>query len=318
MVRERDEMVWRWANESVLIGLDRLGSGPTVLLLPALSSISTRAEMHPLQERLSDRFTAIAIDWPGFGDQPRPRLDWRPETYQAFLAHLLTELVPQPFATVAAGHAAGYLLVHAAAAPGSAGRLCLIAPTWRGPLPTMVGKRLPLFKRLGRAGDHLIVGPIIYRLNVNRPVVRMIARDHVYADQGWHNDARMAENGHPSARSSIRVDFGSSPANSIRCGLLDSTDRQVIFDRAHARHRPGRTFHQVALVPGPDLPLEGHLVAVNIDLNGVEFKLGIALQRVGDMLLHIGRLHARLDLDGIGNADHASQLANGNSAAIFW
>ena len=193
MVRERHEIVWRWAGQSIPIGLDRLGSGPTVLLLPALSSISTRAEMRPLQERLSDRFTAVTIDWPGFGDRPRPQINWRTETYQAFLAHLLAEVVPHPFATVAAGHAAGYVLVHAAAAPGSAGRLCLIAPTWRGPLPTMVGKRLPLFKRLGRAGDHPIVGPIIYRLNVNRPVVRMMARGHVYADPGWLNEARMAE-----------------------------------------------------------------------------------------------------------------------------
>src|SRR5260370_24620966 len=139
MVRERDEIVWRWAGQSIPSGLDRLGSGPTVLLLPALSSISTRAEMRLLQERLSDRFTAVTIDWPGFGDRPRPQINWRAETYQAFLAHLLAEVVPHPFATIAAGHAAGYLLVHAAVTPGSAGRLCLIAPTWRGPLPTMVG-----------------------------------------------------------------------------------------------------------------------------------------------------------------------------------
>jgi len=50
--------------------------GPTLLLLPALSSISTRHEMHPLQERLAFAFSTITIDWSGFGDQPRPALVW--------------------------------------------------------------------------------------------------------------------------------------------------------------------------------------------------------------------------------------------------
>ena len=232
MVRERDEIVWCWAGESIPIGLDRLGSGPTVLLLPALSSISTRAEMRPLQERLSDRFATVAIDWPGFGDRPRPQLDWCPETYQAFLAHLLTELVPQPFATVAAGHAAGYVLVHAAAAPGSAGRLCLVAPTWRGPLPTMTGKRLPLFAWLGRAVDHPVVGPILYRLNINRPVVRMMARGHVYADRAWLNEARTTEKlavtRAPGARhASIRFVAGELDPVRSREALLSHAGRVV-------------------------------------------------------------------------------------------
>ena len=55
--------------------------GPTVLLLPAPSSISTRAEMRPLAERLAGSFTTVVVDWPGFGDRPRPRVDWRPEAY---------------------------------------------------------------------------------------------------------------------------------------------------------------------------------------------------------------------------------------------
>lgn len=192
-MREQDNIVWRWAGESFTIGLDRLGSGPVVLLLPAFSSISTRAEMRALQERLSLQFTAIAIDWPGFGDRARPQFDWRPETYQAFLAHLLSEVIRQPFATVAAGHAAGYLMLQAAAAPGSAGRLCLVAPTWRGPLPTMMGKRLPFFARFGRAGDLPVVGAAFYRLNVNRATVGIMARGHVYADRAWLNEARMSE-----------------------------------------------------------------------------------------------------------------------------
>ena len=116
-------------------------TGSSVLMLPALSSISTRREMWPLQERLGSRFTTLAIDWAGFGDRPRPLLRWSPEIYRSFLACLLNDVVPRPFATIAAGHAAAYCLDAGAARPGSTGRLCLIAPTWRAPLPTMMGKR---------------------------------------------------------------------------------------------------------------------------------------------------------------------------------
>ena len=42
------------------------GQGELVLMLPALSSISTRSEMWPLQERLGSCFTTLAIDWAGF------------------------------------------------------------------------------------------------------------------------------------------------------------------------------------------------------------------------------------------------------------
>jgi hypothetical protein len=164
-----------------------------LLLLPALSSISTRREMRPLQERLASTFATASVDWPGFGDQAKPRVDWRPEAYAAFLDHLVTHVVAKPFATVAAGHAAPYVLAQAAAMPGSMGRLCLVAPTWRGPLPTMMGKRHAAFARIVRAIDHPVLGPLLYRLNVNRFVVRMMARGHVYADPDWLSGSRLAE-----------------------------------------------------------------------------------------------------------------------------
>ena len=113
-----EHLAFAWDGKTVRIGLERQGSGPTLLLLPALSSISTRGEMRPLQERLSSSFATVAVDWPGFGDEPRPAVAWRPETYRAFLRHVLTQVVVAPFATVAAGHGAGYLLAQAAEAPG--------------------------------------------------------------------------------------------------------------------------------------------------------------------------------------------------------
>ena len=162
-------------------------------MLPALSSISTRSEMWPLQERLGSSFTTLAIDWVGFGDRPRPPLRWSPDMYRNFLAYLLNEVVPRPFATIAAGHAAAYCLDAAAARPGSTGRLCLIAPTWRGPLPTMMGRKHPMFAQISRMVDWPVVGDLLYRLNVNRFMVRKMALGHVYAESSSLSEARFEE-----------------------------------------------------------------------------------------------------------------------------
>lgn len=191
MEEKAERIDWTVDGERVTVGVTRLGSGPELLLLPAPSSISTRAEMLPLQQRLARSFSTVSIDWPGFGDLPRPSIAWRPDFYRAFLRFLLAEVV-HPTATVAAGHATGYLLGQAGDDPQSTGRLCLLSPTWRGPLPTMAGRRLAIFRWLSRAVDLPVVGPPLYRLNVNGPVIRMMTRGHVYADPGWATPERMA------------------------------------------------------------------------------------------------------------------------------
>jgi pimeloyl-ACP methyl ester carboxylesterase len=188
-----DRIEWSWQGKAVRLGVTRMGSGPTILMLPALSSISTRGEMRPLQERLACAFTTIAIDWPGFGDAPRPAVPWQPDAYRAFLTDVLEQAVERPFATVAAGHAAGYCLAAARAGPGKAGRLCLMAPTWRGPLPTVMGKRHSAFGRIARAGDLPVIGALLYRLNVNPFMVRMMALGHVYRDPGALPQRLLAE-----------------------------------------------------------------------------------------------------------------------------
>lgn len=190
---EATQLTWRWQGKSVTLGLDRSGQGPTVLLLPALSSISTRHEMRPLQERLRERYRTVAVDWPGFGDQPRPQVPWTPEAYRAFLEFLLETVTPAPHAVIAAGHAATYALAHACAHPQAMGRLVLVAPTWRGPLPTMMQGRRPFFDRICRTVDLPAVGPLLYKLNVNRIVVRYMGAGHVYADPAWLEGERLRE-----------------------------------------------------------------------------------------------------------------------------
>jgi len=186
------ELHWSWEGQTIPLGLDEAGEGPTALLLPALSSISTRGEMQPLLERLQHGHRVVTVDWPGFGDRPRPKLDYSPALLQAFLDWLLTEIVPRPALLVTAGHASAYALDHLARHPGTVGRLVLVAPTWRGPFPTMMGGERPWFARIRAAVDAPVLGPALYALNLSGPVIRKMVVGHVYSDPAWLTPERMA------------------------------------------------------------------------------------------------------------------------------
>ncbi len=188
-----EEITWQCDGHEFSLGLDRLGDGPTLLLLPAFSSISTRQEMQPLARLLSPHFSTVSVDWPGFGGLPKPFIDWRPDLYDAFLGDLLSRLVSNPYGIIAAGHAAGYLLRHFSAGASSVDRLVLLSPTWRGPLPTMMGGDRDFFPKIASAVDSRFGGPLLYRLNVNRLVVGMMARGHVYENADWLEGQRLNE-----------------------------------------------------------------------------------------------------------------------------
>ncbi|MEA1831175.1 alpha/beta hydrolase [Methylobacterium durans] len=171
------------AGQRVPTPCDVVGHGPEALLLPALSSISARSEMRALAKDLGHDFRCLIPDWPGFGDQPRARLPLAPRTLDAFLDALLATL-PGPYALgIAAGHAAPYLVAAARRHPGRFGRLILVAPTWRGPLPTVMGpERRGLFRGLRRLVESPLLGDVLYRINISPPVIGRMLRAHVYAD----------------------------------------------------------------------------------------------------------------------------------------
>jgi pimeloyl-ACP methyl ester carboxylesterase len=102
-------------------------------------------------------------------------------------------VIPHPYVIIAAGHAATYVLKHAADAAPPTPRLVLIAPTWRGPLPTMAGGHRPFFDRVCRLVDRPGLGPLIYRLNVNRLMVRYMGAGHVYADPAFLAGERLRQ-----------------------------------------------------------------------------------------------------------------------------
>jgi hypothetical protein len=129
-------------------------------------------------------------------------------------------------------------------APGSLGRLCLIAPTWRGPLPTVMPGRRGLGAWIARAGDLPIIGAVLYRINVNSPVVRMMARGHVYSDPNWLAGERlqqkMAVTKAPGARyASIR----------FVTGMLD-----LISDRASFTELVKRVKDPILVLYGAETP----------------------------------------------------------------
>lgn len=223
-------VVWKRPGLSLTLGLDEAGEGPSVLLLPALSSISTRGEMLPLLELLSPRFRAVTIDWPGFGDLPKPRFDWTPDVLSEFLDWVLAEIVPAPRAIVAAGHAAAYVLHHLARHPGATQRLVLAAPTWRGPLPTMTGGERSWFGTVRAAVDAPVLGSALYAANMSRPVIDRMVAAHVYSDPDFLTPALRAQKlavtrAAGGRHGSVRFVSGGLDRVGDRAGFLDLAAR---------------------------------------------------------------------------------------------
>ena len=220
------------AGTDITLGLDEAGSGRSVVLLPALSSISTRAEMRPLLERLALHFRVRSVDWPGFGDLPRGRLDSSPLLLSEFLDCFLQNGEP-PHAVVAAGHAATYALHHVVQHAGTVDRLILIAPTWRGPLPTMMGGPRAWFASVRSAFDRRGVGALLYRINVSPIVIKAMAREHVYDDPMWLTGerlaAKLAVTRAPGARhGSVRFVTGALDRVGSRADFLELARRAAV------------------------------------------------------------------------------------------
>jgi hypothetical protein len=193
----------------------------------------------------------LASDWPGFGDYPRPALDYETDLYRAFLEALLAHLDDPPGAraVVAAGHAAAYAIDLEARRPETFAKLVLIAPTWRGPLPTLLGGRPPILNRIRRLVEMRGLGELLYRINVSRPVVRMMYKGHVYADRAFvtsdHLARRMRLARRPGARfASACFVTGALDSFHNREGFLaaalPNVESRVLRRARHSRGAAGR------------------------------------------------------------------------------
>jgi len=165
---------------------------------PALSSISTLPGDATAAGAPRRRVTTVAIDWPGFGDAPRPAVRWQPDAYRAFLANVLEQAVERPLATVAAGMrpAIAWLPPHTT---GTTGGLARRADMALVRLPTVMGKRHAAFVT-SPAPAICRIGDLIYRLNVNPFMVRMMALGHVYRDPGRCRNASWPKSSPSPAR----------------------------------------------------------------------------------------------------------------------
>jgi len=175
------EYLWTWEEQPLPITYETLGQGPSVLLLPAFSTVSTRAEMRGLAERLVPKFQVTTLDWPGFGQSSRPPLDYRPALYHQFLEDFVKAVFDLPIVVVAAGHAAGYVMHLAQHLPQALSRIVLVAPTWRGPFPSM-GEHRQLYRMLKNVVRSPLGGQALYKLNTTPSFLSLMYRRHVYAD----------------------------------------------------------------------------------------------------------------------------------------
>ncbi|MFN6526595.1 alpha/beta hydrolase [Nostoc sp. ChiSLP03a] len=175
------EYLWNWENQQLRVVYETLGKGSPLLLLPSFSSVSTRLEVGELAKLLAPNFQVVAVDWPGFGESSRPSLNYRPQIYQQFLEDFVKAVFNTPVTVVAAGHAASYVLQLAVKQQAAFSKIVLLAPTWRGPLPTMGASQqiAGIVRELVRSP---ILGQALYKLNTTQSFLSFMYRRHVFTD----------------------------------------------------------------------------------------------------------------------------------------
>ncbi|OUL19951.1 alpha/beta hydrolase [Nostoc sp. 106C] len=176
------EFLWNWENQTLKVVYETLGQGSPLLLLPAFSSVSSREEMGELARLLAPHFQVVAVDWPGFGESSRPSLDYRPELYEQFLADFVQSVFSTAINVLAAGHAASYVLKLAVKQPAAFAKIVLVAPTWRGPLPTM-GANPQVAGMVRGLVRSPIVGQFLYKLNTLPSFLNFMYRRHVFVNE---------------------------------------------------------------------------------------------------------------------------------------
>ncbi|MEH2080132.1 MAG: alpha/beta hydrolase [Nostoc sp.] len=217
------EYIWNWENQQLRVVYETLGKGSPLLLLPAFSSVSTRLELGELAKLLAPNFQVVAVDWPGFGESSRPSLNYRPKIYQQFLEDFVKAVFNTPITVVAAGHAASYVLQLAVKQPATFSRILLLAPTWRGPLPTMGASQqiAGIVRELVRSP---ILGQALYKLNTTQSFLSFMYRRHVFSDAAKITPSFIEKKWHTTQQSGAR--FASA---AFVTGNLDAVHEQSAF-----------------------------------------------------------------------------------------
>ncbi|MBW4527656.1 MAG: alpha/beta hydrolase [Phormidium tanganyikae FI6-MK23] len=173
---------WSWKGKPLTLVYEMMGEGKPILLLPALSSVSSRSEMRGLAKQLADNYQVYAIDWVGFGDSSRPSIQYTPALYETCLRSFVQTMFSEPVVVIAAGHSAGYVM-ELAQRQQPWEWVVLVCPTWRGPLPTAMGEYRWAYRLLQGLIGLPLVGQFLYLLNTTRGFLKMMYERHVFADK---------------------------------------------------------------------------------------------------------------------------------------
>jgi pimeloyl-ACP methyl ester carboxylesterase len=118
----------------------------------------------------------------GFGQSSRPGFRYSPALYRAFLKDFVRGVFREPVVVIAAGHAAGYVMELSQKSNAPWKWMVLVAPTWRGPLPTAMGEHRWFYNTLRFLIRLPLVGQFLYFLNTTPPFLRWMYGRHVFAD----------------------------------------------------------------------------------------------------------------------------------------
>lgn len=153
---------------------DLKGKGPLVLLLHGWGD--TRNGLKLIAQHLSENFTVLSLDLPGFGDTEPPKSVWNLDHYAEFIAHTLKKLsFDQPYALI--GHSNG----GAIAIRGIANKIILpkklILIASAGIRPSKTTKRL-MYTMLAKSGNVATLWmPQRYRLALRQSLYQAAGSD---------------------------------------------------------------------------------------------------------------------------------------------
>ena len=185
-------------GRDVRVTLERRGpeNGDLWLLLPALSTVSSRGEWHDFADAMDERCELVSFDWPGFGDSERPAIAYNAKTLREALTSILQHLQGadlNKINVVAAGHSAPIALGLAEQCSRQWAQIVVVAPTFRGPLPTMTGRGGQSFNWVRRLVELPLIGPLLYRLNTSRAILKLMLRRHVWVNRNLLTPQRLRE-----------------------------------------------------------------------------------------------------------------------------
>ncbi|MGD1854102.1 MAG: alpha/beta fold hydrolase [Leptolyngbyaceae cyanobacterium] len=212
---------WSISEKTATVVYETLGSGPTVLLLPAFSTVSTRVELAQIAQALAAQFQVVALDWLGFGDSERPAWSYGRSLYQTLLKDFVRDCCPHPAGIVAAGHGAGYALHLAQTELTSDTHLLLVAPTWKGPLRAM-GASDQLATGVRNLIRLPVIGPALYGLNTRPAFLKWMYQRHVFVDGAQLTPEFMAQRYRLTQQAGARF----APAAFVTAALDPMTDRE--------------------------------------------------------------------------------------------